>query len=70
MLKYTTDLAEQFIDEGIDIITQLSNQDDLIMLLSRGGNSFLVRHLPEGWRKVPSGFESYQDIEDLQDRMF
>ena len=70
VLKDTTDLAEQLRDEGTDLITQLTNLDDLGMLQSKGGNSFLVRHLPDGWGNVPSGFESYHDIEDLQDLMF
>ena len=39
------------------------------MVRSEGGSGFIVRHLPEGWGKVPSGFQSYNDIEDLQDQI-
>ena len=67
MHKDTTELAKLLRDEGSDLISLLSNQDDLRMVQSKGGGSFIVRHLPEEWGKVPSGFESYNDIEDLQD---
>ena len=69
MQEYTTELAELLRDKGTDIISQLSNQDKLRMVRSKGGTSFVVRHLSEGWGKVPSGYESYNDVEDLQDRM-
>ena len=39
------------------------------MVQSEGGSGFIVRHLPEVWGKISSGFESYNNIEDWQDRM-
>ena len=65
MLKDHATLAEQLRTEGDELISMLSNLDDQRMLRSKGGNGFLIRHLPVGWGKVPSGFESYHDIEDL-----
>ena len=63
MLKDHATLAEQLRTEGDELISMISNLDDQIMLCSEGRNGFLIRHLPEGWGKVPSGFESYHDIE-------
>ena len=39
------------------------------MAWSEGGDGFIIRHLVDGWGKVPSRFESLNDVEDLQDQM-
>ena len=67
--KDTSELAELLKDEGTDLIFLLSNQDKLRMIRSEVGRGFILRHLQEGCGKLPSGYESYNDIEDLQDRM-
>ena len=69
MTDYEIEITTLTQSKGNGFIGKLKEPQKKNMVRSEGGDGFMYRHPSNGWRKVPTGYESLNDVEDLQDRM-